>query len=86
MESVTQKLPESSVEKLQKNLFTKGVEVDRRDVPLFVQDICRDVLLSLLNDDNVPAALDRVKEGVKNLMSGKYSLREVMLSGVRPFS
>ncbi|KAH7314892.1 hypothetical protein KP509_21G026000 [Ceratopteris richardii] len=64
-----------------KIMFVRGLESERRDVPPFVRTVSKMALQEILLNDNVRAALDICKQEIKRLVSGKCSMRELIMTG-----
>lgn len=64
-------------------LFVKGIEAERRDVPGFVRHVCKQALYDILVDNDVTQALENCKNFIRRLVAGKWSLSEMVMTGVR---
>lgn len=73
----------SQASKGQGTLFVKGIEVERRDVPRFVRKICKQALYDILIENDVSRALENCKNSIRLVVSGKWSLYEYIMTGVR---
>ncbi|CAI7931541.1 unnamed protein product, partial [Closterium sp. NIES-54] len=62
-------------------LLVKGIETDRRDVPLFVRTTCRAVIRRILLDGDVAAAAREARAAVVRLMTGGCSMFELIMTG-----
>ncbi|CAI5468264.1 unnamed protein product [Closterium sp. Yama58-4] len=62
-------------------LLVKGIETDRRDVPLFVRATCRAVIRRILVNGDVAAAAREAREAVVRLMTGGCSMFELVMTG-----
>ncbi|CAI5973996.1 unnamed protein product [Closterium sp. NIES-65] len=62
-------------------LLVKGIETDRRDVPLFVRATCRAVIRRILLDGDVAAAAREARAAVVRLMTGGCSMFELIMTG-----
>lgn len=66
-------------------MFVRGLESERRDVPLFVRTVSKIALQEILLNEDVHAALDACKREIRRLISGKCSMMELVMTGVRSF-
>ena len=64
-------------------MFVKGIEAERRDVPGFVRHVCKQALYDILVDNDVARALENCKNFIRRLVAGKWSLSEMVMTGVR---
>jgi len=70
----------------QGTLFVKGIEAERRDVPRFVRQICKQALSDILVENDVSRALENCKNSIRQVVSAKLSLYEYVMTGVRLWS
>lgn len=73
----------SEANKGQGTLFVKGIEAERRDVPRFVRQICKQTLHDILVENDVSRALENCKNSIRRVVAGKWSLSEYIMTGVR---
>ena len=64
-------------------LFVRGIESERRDVPLFVRTVCKSTLQEILLKGNVNAAINVCKREIRRVLSGKCSMMELVMTGVK---
>jgi DNA polymerase elongation subunit (family B) len=60
----------------------KGIEAERRDVPRFVRQICKQALYDILVKNDVLRALENCKNSIRRVVAGKWSLSEYIMTGV----
>jgi DNA polymerase elongation subunit (family B) len=70
-------------EKTDGALFIRGIESERRDVPQFVRMVCKSVLQEILLKGDMDAAVDVCKHEIRRLLSGKCSMMELVMTGVK---
>lgn len=71
----------SEANKGQGTLFVKGIEAERRDVPRFVRQICKQALYDILVKNDVLRALENCKNSIRRVVAGKWSLSEYIMTG-----
>lgn len=71
----------SKEEKGEGTLFVRGIESERRDVPLFVRTVCKIALQEILLKEDVQAALNACKREIQRLAAGKCSMMELVMTG-----
>ncbi|XP_073396343.1 DNA polymerase delta catalytic subunit isoform X5 [Physcomitrium patens] len=65
----------------QGTLFVKGIESERRDVPRFVRKICKQALIDVLVENDVPLAYVNCKNSIRRMVAGKSSLYDFIMTG-----